>query len=126
MTRNQLAASLRNFASNAVFEVDTNGAITPNVQQIVSLGGTITVKALASATSPYAGYVCAWRNGACRCSDIISDLGTERHMKIRSTAYNVRSNAPDRTDYVIYATLTETGTGPSSMASNGNLHVGST
>jgi hypothetical protein len=51
-------------------------------------------------------------------------------MKIRSTPYNVASNAPVN-DYTIYTTLSESGPGPTALpgpipfTTNGTLHVGS-
>ena len=137
MTRNQSANSSasKNISANPMFTVASNGSIAPTDQQTVLQNGTILIQAASEASpapAPYGGYVCAWRDNACRCASIVTDLGTEKHMKIRSTPYNVASNAPVN-DYTIYTTLSESGPGPTAhpgatpipFTTNGTLHVGS-
>jgi hypothetical protein len=135
MTRNQLANSAaKSLSGDPMFTVDSGGSITPTEQQIVLQGRTILIQAASEsspAPAPYSGYVCAWWNNACRCSSVVTDLGSEKHMKIRGTPYHVASNAPEH-DYTIYTTQSESGPGPTSppagapipFTTNGQLHVG--
>lgn len=127
MTRNQLANSaFKSFSANPMFTVDPSGNITPTDPQTVLPNGTILIHAASApspAPAPYGGYVCAWRDGQCQCALLVTDLGTEKHMKIRSTPYTVAANAPEG-DFTIYATLSEDGSGPTANATNGDLHVG--
>jgi hypothetical protein len=127
MTRNQLAKEVvKNISGNPIFTVDVHGKILPISQQSVDPSGSVLIQADSSGQSLYSGYICAWRSGACRCADIIADLGGEKHMKVTNppTSYPVKSNATTGLEYTIYATPTDTGGGPSPLESNGDLRVG--
>jgi hypothetical protein len=137
MTRKLANSVPENVSGNPMFDVDSGGNITPTgVQQEVLQGGTILIQAKSepAAPAPYSGYVCAWWNGACRCASLVTDLGTEKHMKVRGTPYNVAANAPEQY-YTLYTTSSDTGPGPNApvkspdgsikpFTTNGQLHVG--
>lgn len=125
MNRNQQSPIVpTNLSASATFDVAGTGDITPTTQQTVDPGQSIQIQRSASATSTYGGYICAWQNG-CKCSTIISDLGTEPHMKVHDlpTLYGIKSNAPTG-EYTIYATPSENGSGPLQTENNGDLRVG--
>src|SRR5215831_7822976 len=96
MTRNQFVQeAVKNFAGDPMFTVASNGNIQPTTQQSVDPGGSVLIQSDPAAQTPYTGYICAWRNGACRCADIISNLGGEQHMRVTVPvpSYDVKSNA---------------------------------
>src|SRR5262245_19303340 len=126
MTRNQLVKAVKNFSGNPIFTVDIHGQIQPTAEQLVAPGGSVLIQADTSAQSLYSGYICAWRAGACRCAELISNLFGEPHMKVTnpSTSYPVKSNATPDLVYTVYGTPTENGGGPSPLESNGDLRVG--
>jgi hypothetical protein len=129
MSRNQLPQGVvKNLSTNPIFTVDTAGNIQPTKAQgtqTVARGGTILIQpASLSSTSQYPGYVCLWQDG-CKCSAVISDLFDEPHMKINASAYTVMSNATIDAVYTVYATLSETGDGPGTNVSNGEIRIGS-
>jgi hypothetical protein len=126
MSRNQLSPSIvTQFEGSPIFTVDTIGNVKPTTPQSVTPEGNFLIQpADPTANSQYQGYVCAWRNGACRCSTVISNLGVEPHMMINDTPYTVKSTAPSG-DYTLYTTTSEIGTGPTPAASVGDVHIGS-
>ena len=125
MTRNQLTNAVKNLSTTPIFTVDINGAILPTDAQSVDHGGNLLIQPSdPSATSHWQGYVCAWKDSACRCAALISNLGGEAHMKINNTAYTVTTTAPAG-DYTLYGTTSESGgSGPTPFASVGDIHVG--
>jgi hypothetical protein len=125
MTRNQFAPKgIKPFSGDPMFTVDGNGNIQPTSTQEVNRGGTILIQADPASTTPYAGYICAWRDGACRCAELITDLGGEPHMKIRATPYHVSATTTPNVSYVMYTTTAPQGSGPSPMESTGDIRVG--
>ena len=126
MTRNQLTPDhIKPFTSSPIFTVDGSGNIQPTAAQNVSRNATLLIQADSASTTPYAGYVCAWRNNQCQCATLVSNLGGEPHMKISSSAYTVRSDAPAYSQFTLYATLSETGDGPNEGFSDGDIRIGS-
>lgn len=125
MTRTQLANSaVKNLSAEATYVIDGDGQILPGTQQSVIAGATIAILADPSSPSQYAGYVCAWRNGACRCASLVSDLDSgDAHMKIRPAPYHVAANAPEGA-YTIYTPASGPLVGPIANENNGDLHVG--
>jgi hypothetical protein len=113
MSRKQLTQSVgKNFEGGPIFTVDKDGSIQPTATQAMSRGAPFVIRAAEGTESdPYAGYVCAWGDGACRCSALIADLGGEPHMKISADAYAIASNAPSGR-YTLYATMSNTGVSP--------------
>jgi len=127
MTRNQLAKDIvSKFSADSTFTVDSNGNVTPANQQSVDPNGTVVIQAASSGSAPYSGYICAWRASACRCADIIANLGGEQHMRVTvpATTYSIKSNATTGLVYTVYGTPTENGSGPSQFESTGELRVG--
>jgi len=126
MSRNQQPQDLvKNLSTNPIFTVDTAGNIQPTATQVVARGGTILIQpAVSSGTTQYPGYVCAWQDG-CKCSAVISDLFGEPHMQINASAYTVKSSATIDAVYTVYATLSETGSGPGTNVTNGEIRIGS-
>lgn len=127
MTRNQLTQSnVTKYDSSPIFTVDyPYGNVQPTTEQSVTQGGSLLIQpADPSGNVQYQGYVCAWQNGACRCSSVFSNLGSEPHMQISDTPYDIKSTAPVG-DYTLYTTTSETGSGPTPAASVGDVHIGS-
>lgn len=123
MTRNQLANDLiKKFSGDPMFTVSQDGKIQPTTQQSVDPGGTLLIQAAPDSLSPYAGYVCAWRSGVCRCAELVTDLNGEPHMKIRSTPFHVSSSVTLGFEYTIYTS--PGGSGPNPFENNGDLRVG--
>lgn len=126
MTQNQLTPGhIKPHTSSPIFTVDSSGNIAPTATQNMSRGDTLLIHADPGSTSPYSGYVCAWRNNQCQCAVLISNLGGEPHMEISSSAYSIRSDAPTDSYFTLYATPSENGGGPTANATNGEIHVGS-
>jgi hypothetical protein len=126
MTRNQLTpGQIKPFTSSPIFTVDGSGNIQPTATQTVARNDTLLIQADSASTTPYAGYVCAWRNSQCECATLISNLGGEPHMKISSSAYSIQSSAPVNAHFTLYATLSETGGGPTEGFSDGDIRIGS-
>jgi hypothetical protein len=125
MTRNQLANELtKKFSGDPMFTIDIAGKVQPTSPQLVERGGTVLIHADPASSAQYAGYVCAWRNGACHCADLVTDLNGEPHMKVRGSAFHVNGTTTPDVEYEIYTTPSENGGGPSPNATNGDLHVG--
>lgn len=128
---NQIPQNFKGRVSvNPIFTVSDSGDITPTAQQTVSRGGTVVI---AAATSPngrpsqaqYTGYICAWADGACRCSTVMSSTGSEPHM-MNNQSYIISSSAPIGSSYKLYTTMSENDTtGPTSNATQGDIHIGS-
>ena len=125
MTRNQLSKNAKPFSGNPIFTVDSSGNILPTNTQTVVHGGTILIQAASSSTSPYAGYVCAWQSGQCKCATLVTNLFNEPHMTINSTAYTISSSASEGSNFTLYTTLSEIGSGPTANGTNGDIHIGS-
>jgi hypothetical protein len=127
MTKNQFAPGhIKPHTSSPIFTVDSSGYIAPTATQNMSPNDTLLIHADPASTTPYGGYVCAWRNNQCQCAVLISNLGGEPHMEISSSAYSIRSDAPTGAAFTLYATLSETGGGPGTSdpnATNGHIYV---
>lgn len=124
MTKNQFAPGhIKPHTSSPIFTVDSGENIAPTATQNMSPNDTLLIHADPASTTPYGGYVCAWRNNQCQCAVLISNLGGEPHMKISSSAYSIRSDAPTGAEFTLYATLSETGDGPTPNATNGHIYV---
>lgn len=121
MTRNQLTKNFTATLAGPIFTVDENGNITPTGQQRVVRGGSLFIQS----TTTYTGYVCAWQQSACQCAAVIADLYGEPHMTANNT-YKISATAPVDSDYTLYATASDTGSGPTANATNGDIHIGST
>lgn len=122
MTRNQLANQLiTKISGDPMFTIDSAGKVQPTSPQSVDPGGTVLIQADPASNTPYAGYVCAWRSG-CHCADLVTDLGGEPHMKVRSTPFHINASAMTGVDYTIYTGPSSSG--PSPLENNGDLHIG--
>jgi hypothetical protein len=114
---------------NPIFTVSDGGDITPTATQTVSRNGTVVIAAALApngspSSNPYTGYICAWGNGACRCSTLVSSTGSEPHM-VNQQSYAINANAPIGSNYTLYTTMSENDTtGPTGNATQGDIHIG--
>ena len=125
MTRNQLANDLlKKLSGDPILTVDGSGHIAPTTQQIVVRGGTLLIQSDSSGQGAYTGWICAYRSGACHCAELVTDLGTDPHMKVRNgNPYHISSTVAVDLVYQLYATANQP-SGPSPTESNGDIRVG--
>jgi hypothetical protein len=106
--------------TSPAFTVDHKGQISPTTEVSLSAGDDMVV--VPDSSAGYAGYVCAWR-GECKCSEFVMNLSGEPHMTTEGSPYTINAKASGA--YTIYATLSETGSGPAASGINGDVRIGS-
>lgn len=121
MTRKPITQDdVKDLTGDPIFTVDEDGNIQPTATQNLSRGAGFLIQPAGSPA--FQGYVCAWRNGACQCSAMVTDLDGEPHMEVNG-AYTIKSTAP-LAHFTLYATKSESGNGPTTDATNGDIYVG--
>ena len=125
MTRNQLANDLlKKLSGDPILTVDGSGHISPTSQQIVVRGGTLLIQSDSAGQGTYTGWICAYRSGACHCAELVTDLGTDPHMKVRNgSPYHISSSVAVDNVYQLYATANQP-SGPTQAENNGDIRVG--
>lgn len=118
MTRNQLLPKYaKNLSGGVIFTVDSKGNVSPDTQQTVNRGDTISLQVATGET--FSGYVCAQQNDVCQCSTLLDGVSSGNHMAIGS--YMINMSVAVDSEFEVYAVPDS---GPVAGATNGDIYIG--